>query len=184
MKGSVVHRQAMKIFLTLCLVVMTAILRAAAATVPDFKLASATGGKPFELSQARGSVVVLHFLLKTECPVCLRHTQEYMSRAGELTNVVQVFIKPDSAKEIQKWISHLPATAKDNPPIYRDPNATLAALLKIPDGYEFHGEPVHYPALILIDDKGQEVFRYVGKANTDRYAFDKLKAKVLALRGK
>ncbi|HYE33270.1 MAG TPA: redoxin domain-containing protein [Methylomirabilota bacterium] len=171
-----------RIWAILGIIFITARMWAAPSTVPDFSLPSMTGGKPFELSKARGSMVVLHFLLKTECPVCLRHTQDYLNRAGELTNVVQVFIKPDSVEEIQKWTAQLPAMGKDNYPIYRDPDAALAARLKIPGGYKFHGESVHYPALILINEDGQEVFRYVGKSNADRYAFEKLKAKVLELR--
>lgn len=31
----------------------------------------------FELKNHKGKVVVLHFLLKTECPFCLRYTNQY-----------------------------------------------------------------------------------------------------------
>ena len=70
-------------------------------------------------------------------------------------------------------------TAGDQPagfPVYRDPDAQLAELFDIPDGYLFHGQSVHYPALILIGPDGKEVFRYVGKNNTDRYSFEQLTA--------
>ena len=43
----------------------------------DFTLFAATTAKSFKLSEVRGKYVALHFLLKTECPVCLRHTQQY-----------------------------------------------------------------------------------------------------------
>ena len=48
----------------------------------------------------------------------------------------------------------------------------------IPDGYSFHGQIVHYPALVLIDPQGREAFRYVGQNNGDRYAFDDFAAKI------
>jgi peroxiredoxin Q/BCP len=53
-------------------------------------------------------------------------------------------------------------------PVYRDPDAALARAYEIPDGYTFHGEQVHFPALLILDPDGREVFRKVGKDNTDR----------------
>lgn len=47
-------------------------LRAAPA---GFTVESPVDGKTFKLADARGKYVALHFLLKTECPFCLRHTQ-------------------------------------------------------------------------------------------------------------
>lgn len=149
----------------------------AAEPIADFTLPAAGGSGKFTLSSARGKYVALHFLLKTECPVCLRHTREYSEKSATLPNVLQIFIKPDSAEEIQKWTANLPPSAK-NPTIYRDPNAQLAKKLKIPDGYQFHGEHVHYPALILIDPQGREIFRHIGKNNSDRYPFENLKSKI------
>ena len=67
-------------------------------------------------------------------------------------------------------------------PIYQDVDATLADQFNIPNGYQFHGQVVHYPALILLNDKGEEVFRYIGKNNSDRFSFDQLKAKINELK--
>lgn len=67
-------------------------------------------------------------------------------------------------------------------PIYQDADAKLADQFNIPNGYQFHGQVVHYPALILINDQGQEVFRYIGKNNSDRYSFEQLKATIEALK--
>lgn len=146
--------------------------------VEDFTLPRVPEGKAFRLKDARGGFVALHFLLETECPVCLRHTQTYLKRADELKGVRQVFVKPDRAEDIAKWARDMPKGA----PIHRDADATLAKKLGIPDGYAFHGRTVHYPALVLIDPRGIEVFRYVGRNNGDRYDFDKLAAKVAELR--
>jgi thioredoxin-dependent peroxiredoxin len=156
---------------------------AAAATVvaeppKDFTLPAIKGGSEFKLSEAKGSYVVLHFLLKTECPICLRHTHTYLKRMDELPGVKQVFIKPDSAEDIQKWAKDIP----DNSPLYRDADAALAKAYSIPDGYQFHGETVHFPALVLLDPTGKEVFRYVGKSNRERYSFDDLKTKIAELK--
>jgi thioredoxin-dependent peroxiredoxin len=144
----------------------------------DFTLPAVKGGSEFKLSEAKGSYVALHFLLKTECPFCLRHTHTYLKRMGELPGVKQVFIKPDSVEDIQKWAKDIP----DDSPIYRDAGATIAKAYGIPDGYKFHGEMVHFPALVLLDPSGKEVFRYVGKSNSERYSFDDLKAKIAELK--
>ena len=44
---------------------------------------------PFKLSHAKGNFVALHFLLKTECPYCLKHVHTYAMRARELADVMQ-----------------------------------------------------------------------------------------------
>lgn len=149
---------------------------AEAANPKEFTVPSATGKGSFTLSQAKGRWVVLHFLLKTECPVCLRYTQECQKKAAGLGNVTQVFLKPDTDEEIRAWASKLPPESLSEYPIYQDAKAALAKAYGIPDGYAFHGQTVHFPAVILLGPDGTEVFRYVGKNNSDRYPFEKLKA--------
>jgi thioredoxin-dependent peroxiredoxin len=135
----------------------------------DFEIPSALDEKKFRLSDNRGKVVVLHFLLKTECPYCLRYTQEFAKLAAKSPDVVHVFIKPDSSEEIRKWASHLDKSELDKlPGIYRDADAKLAKQFNVPGGYAFHGQIVHYPALIALDGQGQEIFRHVGRSNSDR----------------
>lgn len=155
------------------------------AEVVEFTVESPADGKVLKSSELRGKFVALHFLLKTECPICLKHTHDYANKAATMPNVAQVFLKPDSAAEIKAWSEKL----KESPgvpsvPVYRDPDAALAKKLKIPDGYQFHGESVHYPALVLLNEKGEEVFRYVGKNNSDRLSFEKMAAKVAELKSK
>ena len=155
------------------------ILATQAAEAPkDFTVPSAVGGKAFTLSEAKGRYVALHFLLKTECPVCLRHTHTYLEKAAGLPEVTQVFLKPDTEEEIRKWARDI---AKESP-IYRDADAALARSYGIPDGYKFHGQVVHYPALVLLGPDGKEVFRFVGKNNGDRFSFDQLKAKLAEIK--
>ena len=149
-----------------------------AAAPADFTVISPTDGQTFKLSEARGQYVALHFLLKTECPVCLKHTAEFSMKAPTLAGVRQIFLKPDSEAEIKSWAGKIKG---DQPTIYRDADAKLATEYGIPDGYKFHGQTVHYPALVLLDPKGQEVFRYIGKSNTDRYSWDKFVAKLAEL---
>jgi len=140
----------------------------------NFEMTSVTNSSHFVLSEAKGKFVILHFLLKTECPYCLKHTNDYIARSTTLPNVIQVFIKPDTEKEIEEWAGKLLDNESIKFPIYRDPEANLAKLYHIPDGYSFHGQIVHYPALIILDTEGNELFRYIGKNNTDRFSFDQL----------
>lgn len=139
-----------------------------------------SGTRTFRLSEARGKYVALHFLLKTECPYCQMYVAETVRRAPEVAGVVHVFLKPDSEEEIRTWSDKL-QQAGIAVTIYRDPDARLAAEFNIPDGYAFHGQSVHYPALVLLDPDGQEAFRYVGKDNTDRLPFDRLARKIAEL---
>lgn len=154
---------------------------ATAAPPEDFTVRAAAGKGSFTLKEARGKFVAIHFLLKTECPLCLKHTRDYFAKSKTLPNVTQVFLKPDSDQEIEAWASKLPAEDLAKNPIYRDPYAKLATAFDIPDGYKFHGQTVHYPATILIGPDGKEVFRHVGKSNADRLTFEALATKVAEL---
>ena len=149
----------------------------------DFELQSATDSSHFRLSKVKGNFVALHFLLKTECPRCLRHTNNFITRAKELPNVLQIFIKPDSDQDIAAWAEKIANNEGDHYPIYRDPEAALAQQFNIPGGYQFHGQTVHFPAFLLLDTDGKEVFRFVGKDNSDRFSFDRLLAKMTELTG-
>lgn len=153
-----------------------------AQNVKDFTLTSVTDNTTFTLSKSKGKFIALHFLLKTECPYCIRHTSEYFEKASSLSNVIQVFIKPDSEEEIKAWANKLKST--NSLPVYQDVNANLADQFNIPNGYSFHGQIVHYPALVLLNEKGEEVFRYVGKNNSDRFSFDNLKLKIEEIKNK
>jgi peroxiredoxin Q/BCP len=163
------------------LLVIAASSSAIAAAPADFTLHSATSTATFRPADAKGKFIALHFLLKTECPYCLRHTREYFTKASQVPNVVQVFIKPDAAEEIKGWAAKLPPEEVARNPIYRDPDAALAKAFAVPDGYQFHGQSVHYPALILLGPDGKEVFRHVGKSNADRYSLANLAATVAKL---
>lgn len=99
----------------------------------------------------------------------MRYTHDFAALAEKDPEVIHVFIKPDSAADVQKWAKGLDKSDLANlPAIYRDPNAKLAKAFKIPDGYEFHGQSVHYPAMIILNPNAKEGFRYVGKSNSDR----------------
>lgn len=98
---------------------------------------------------------------------------------------MHLFIKPDSEDAIRSWIRQLDKTnLLKSPTIYRDPGAKLAKRFGIPDGYRFHGQNVHYPAMVVLDGDGQELFRYVGKSNSDRMAKDDFVKKLNAMTAK
>ena len=164
---------------------LTCALTAVAVAADDFTVKSATDDSTFQLSKHRGQVVVLHFLLKTECPFCLRYTHDYSVLAEKNPEVVHVFLKPDSEAEIKSWAEKLDKNdLKNLPKVYRDPDAKLADEFKIPNGYKFHGQTVHYPALVALDGKGKELFRYVGKSNSDRMSVGDFTAKLKEATGK
>jgi len=135
----------------------------------DFTVKAALGEGVFTLSENRGKIVALHFLLKAECPVCLRHTHDFGVLAATTPEVIHVFLKPDSEAEIEAWAARIDRSDLGAlPKIYRDPDAGLAKLYGIPGGYKFHGQIVHFPALIVLDADGKELFRHVGMDNSDR----------------
>lgn len=150
------------------------------ASPDEFTVHSVNSTNVFKLSDAKGRFVALHFLLKTECPYCIRHTHDYVQKSAGNSQVVHVFLKPDTDAEIKAWASKLGEDSL-KVTIYRDPDAALAKAYNIPDGYKFHGQTVHYPALVLLDASGKEVFRYVGKSNADRLDYEKFSARLKEL---
>lgn len=148
----------------------------------NFKVKSVLDDSTFELSENKGKIVVLHFLLKTECPICLRYTHDYAALAEKTPDVIHVFLKPDSEEDIRAWSENLDEKGLQSlPKIYRDVDAKLAGKYGVPDGYKFHGQTVHYPALIILDESGKEQFRYVGKSNADRLSVKDFEAKLAEL---
>ncbi len=173
----------MKYFKILILLIFFS-LKLQGQSVADFTISSVTDNRSFTLSKSKGKFIALHFLLKTECPYCIKHTNDYFEKASSLPNVLQIFIKPDEEKDIKGWAEKLGGNKANKYPIYQDVKAKLADQFNIPSGYAFHGQIVHYPALILLNEKGEEVFRYIGKNNSDRYSFENLKATIQDLMNK
>ena len=159
--------------------------RLKAAPPADFTVEAPATGQHFKLSEARGKYVALHFLLQTECPYCLKHTRDYAVKSKDVTDVVHVFLKPDDSEAIKKW-SDAANRGDDfaDLSIFRDPEAKLADQYGIPGGFKFHGQTVHYPALVLLNPAGREVFRYLGRDNTDRYSYEQFTAKLAELKSK
>lgn len=145
----------------------------------DFTIESPTHDTKFTLSEQKGKVIALHFLLKTECPYCLKYTHDYAKLAEDTPDVVHLFLKPDSVNEIKAWADKIGQDdLQDLPVIYRDPDARLAEEFDIPDGYKFHGQSVHFPSLVVLNSDGGELFRYVGKKNSDRMKPDDFVARL------
>jgi peroxiredoxin Q/BCP len=105
--------------------------------------------------------------------------------AATTPEVVHLFIKPDSEKEILAWIKQIvKMDGVEQPTIYRDAGAKLAKRFGIPDGYRFHGQSVHFPAMVVLDGEGKEMFRYVGKNNSDRMPKDEFVKKLESMTAK
>ena len=178
-------RSSLVVLLSIGFAALSAPQRSLGASPADFTVESPSDGKTFTLSGAKGKYVALHFLLKTECPFCLKHTHDYAQKAASEPGVMHVFLKPDSADEIKAWSSKAnQGNDFAGVSIYRDADAKLADLFGIPGGYEFHGQTVHYPALVLLDPAGKEIFRHVGKNNSDRFSHDQFTAKLSELQDK
>lgn len=124
----------------------------------------------FVLSEARGNYVSIHFLLETNCPNCARHVENYLRDASSFPLTKQIFLKGGEPPEIVEWMNGLDVTL---PPIsklliYRDPDAKVAESFAVP----VKSGHVKYPAFILIDREGREIFRYVGISKWDYYPLE------------
>jgi thiol-disulfide isomerase/thioredoxin len=136
-------------------------------------------GRQFNSESARSQFLAIHFLLPTDCPYCIREIREYVESAPTLAGVRHIYVNAHTPEGFAEWIKTVPnATTL---PIYRDQDAQLSKKFNIPGDYQFHNAVMTYPALVLLDPQGREVFRHVGKKNTDRLPFATLAAKVAEL---
>ena len=65
-----------KLKVLIALMLVSLAIQASHANPNDFTVQSVTSTNVFKLSEAKGKLVALHFLLKTECPCCIRHTHD------------------------------------------------------------------------------------------------------------
>ena len=124
-------------------------------SAPDFKLQSLNGGW-VQLSELRGSKVLMIFYRGHWCPFCVGHLQDIQSLLPELEKRgYQVLaISPEDATDMQKIADRM-----DRP--YRflsDIN------LKVTDLYGIRrDEELPHPAMIVLDDLGIVKWFYVGE---------------------
>ncbi len=113
----------------------------------DFELRS--GDKSFKSRQAARRVNALHFLLKTECPYCLRYAQEYAAQAPSVAGVTHIFIKPDAEADIAAWQGSSQRPGRQASDLSRRRRQGRAAFGLAAD-FDFHGTKSNHPALILL----------------------------------
>lgn len=135
--------------------------------------------RQFNSASARGQFLAVHFLLPTDCPFCIREIREYVESAPTLAGVRHIYVIAHAPDGFAEWIKTVPDA--EALPIYRDHDAQLSKEFKIPGDYHFHNAVMTYPALVLLDAQGREVFRYVGKKNSDRLRFATFAARVAEL---
>ena len=88
----------------------------------NFVVESPTHGTRFALADQKGKVLALHFLLKTECPNCLKLAHDYSQLEASNPDVVHLFLKPDSTDEIKVWAANISQEGlKSLPVVYRTP---------------------------------------------------------------
>lgn len=137
--------------------------------VQDFRAQQCGGNEAlFQLSAHKGSWVLLDFLLPVEDATEAAHYAAIESEASRLLyehGILPVFFKPNDSEATAKWWNSL---ASHSVPIFRDPDGKLASALGIPKGVFLMEGPAHYPAVILVDPDGNEVWRATGKNAGDR----------------
>lgn len=146
--------------------------------VASLPLSPVDGGEAIRLRDLQGGWIALHFLLPVECSYCLMHTLDYALKADTVPEVRHVFVKPNDAKSARKWQDTLMAApdasdAPSVPPlIVRDEAGRVARGLLLRHGYKYRGATMNYPAFVLLDPEGEEVFRHVGEQTMDRFGFE------------
>ena len=160
-----IHRPTLLFILSITL---TATI-AQAAKIPNFRVKQ-IGGKSevFQLSQHRGSWVLLEFLSSTRSDV---DTNRYVVLAASAEELVEkedlcpVIIVEGEKETLEAWWKALP---RNNLPLCRDPRGQLASVLRIKKERTKDGKSQGLPATILVDPEGNETWRSVGKNAQDR----------------
>lgn len=144
---------------------------AASAAQPEANphtLAAATDGHAFSITDGRGHYLALHFLTRTANPTCATFVREYLARAATLAGTNHIFITPDEPAEVKAWSSQFNAGASA---IFIDKDGALARDLHVPGGLTIGSLTSNFPATIVFDPEGKELFRHIGKAYDDHLQF-------------
>lgn len=141
-------------------------------TAPALTLTAITDHHTFSLADGKGKFLALHFLTKTDTPECTNFVHDFLRAAPTVAGVTHVFIKPDSEGEVKAWSAQFNDDARS---IFLDPNSALAQDLKVPTGLTINGTSSTFPATIVFDIAGKELFRYEGTAHHDHLTFDAFK---------
>lgn len=136
-------------------------------------------GHRFDSTQAKGSLIAVHFLLGDECPFCMKLLNEYTASAASVAGVRHVFVQNISKEAFEKKLATLPEDQKAS--LFRDVDGALSKRFNVKGGYQFHGMVMNYPALVLVNDSGKELYRYTGTSNADRLKFTDFSKKVAEL---
>ncbi|MBX3404139.1 MAG: redoxin domain-containing protein [Phycisphaeraceae bacterium] len=136
------------------------------------------GDRRFDSSTARGRYLAIHFLLGDECPFCTRMMREYEEKLPTVAGVRQIFVQNIPPEAFDAAVRANPEGTRN---LYRDADGRLAEMFKIPGGYRFHGMTMAYPALVVLDGEGREVFRHIGASNADRLPFEQFAARIADL---
>jgi YHS domain-containing protein len=131
-------------------------------------LAASSGGPEFNIKDAAGHYLAVHFLTRTDTPECTAFAREYLQRALTFAGVRHIFVKPDEAAAVRAWAAQFGEEAKT---VYVDAGSDLAKDLKIPTDLSIGGTTSNYPATVVFGPEGNEFFRYVGHAHDDHVAF-------------
>ncbi len=140
-------------------------------------LTAITDHHSFSLADAQGRYLALHFLTKTDTPECTAFVRDFLRAAPTVAGVMHVFIKPDTESEVKAWAAQFNEDAHS---IFLDPNGGLAQDLKVPSGLSINGATSTFPATIVFDTSGTELFRHVGTTHHDHLTFDSFKRMIEA----
>ena len=135
-------------------------------SAPDFKLQSLSGDW-VQLSQLRGSKVLMIFYRGHWCPFCIGHLQDIQSLLPELEKRgYQVLaISPEDATDMQKIADRMERPYQ----FLSDTNLEVTALYGIR-----RDEELPHPAMILLDDLGIVKWFYVGESYKQRPSAEQL----------
>lgn len=138
-------------------------------------LSAATDSHPFMIADAKGHYLALHFLTKTDTTECTAFVREYLRAAPGVAGVMHVFIKPDEQSEVKVWSMQF---KNDAAAIFVDKDSALANDLKVPGGLAIASTTSNFPATIVFDREGRELFRHVGKSHDDHMLFTEFAARI------
>jgi peptidylprolyl isomerase len=146
--------------------------------IPNFRVKQAGGeGKIFQLSDHKGSWVLLDFLLAEPNPADAEHYRVLSASAEQLAASREVVIALFSAAPRERTVGWWSERENPNLPIYQDPEAKLSQALKIPAGLELaEGKTGHYPATMLVGPDGLVYWTRIAKDAQDRASLEEILA--------
>ena len=134
------------------------------------------GSAVFDSASARGRVLVVHVLSGRVSQANAAYLKDLAKAASTVAGVTHVIVQNASEADFRATVATAPESLVHS--MYRDSSGAAEQLLHLEGTIDADGASVAAPAVLVLDPAGKELYRRIGKKDTDRDSATALAKKI------